>query len=190
MMGVLYLATDESLDALVAAAQAAATDDTAAMAALLGRFEGLALSIARSLTSDWSLQQDAAQGARLGLVRAVRSHRLGTPGFPTYAKRYMKGAALRTLMAMLGTETSVDPVDCKWLEQPQRDAAPDTTAEVIDLITVLTPEQQIITKAHYIGDVSFGDIAGSLGISKPAVSQRFATIYRALRPVAEGALAA
>lgn len=189
-MGVLYLATDESLENLLAAAQAAATDDTAAMAAVLERFEGLALSIARSLTRDWTLQQDAAQGARLGLVRAVRSHRAGTPGFPAYAKRYMKGAARRSLTAMLGSETSVDPADYEWLEQPQRDAAPDTTAEVIDLIAVLTPEQQLITKAHYIGDVSFGDIAASLGISKPAVSQRFATIHRALRPVAEGALAA
>lgn len=186
-MGVLYLATDESLDNLVAAAQAAATDDTAAMDAIQRRFEPLALSIARSLTSNWSLQQDAAQGARLGLVRAVRSHRAGTPGFPAYAKRYMKGGALRTLKAMLATEISVDPADYKWLEQPQRDAAPETTAEVIDLISVLTPEQQVITKAHYIGDVSFGDIARSLGISTPAISQRFTTIYRALRPVAEGA---
>lgn len=189
-MGVLYLTTDESLDNLVATAQAAATDDTAAMAAILGRFDDLALSIARSLTSDWSLQQDAAQGARLGLVRAARSHRVGTPGFPTYAKRYMKGAALRTLTAMLGTETSVDPADYEWLERPQRDAVPETTVEVVDLITVLTPEQQIITKAHYIGDVTFGGIARALGISKPAVSQRFATIHRALLPVVEGALAA
>lgn len=188
-MGVLYVATDESLDDLVAAAQAAAIDDTAAMAAILGRFEGLALTIARSLTSDWSLQQDAAQGARLGLVRAVRSHRLGTPGFPAYAKRYMKGAALRTLTAMLGTETSIDPADYEWLEKP-RDAAPDTATEVIDLIVVLTPEQQVITKAHYIADATFGDIARALNISRPAVSQRFATIYGALRPVLEGVLAA
>ena len=189
-MGVLYLATDESLDHLVAAAQAAAADDTAAMAAILNRFEGLALSIAHSLTRNRSLQQDAAQGARMGLVRAVRSHKLGTPGFPAYARRYMKGTALRTLTAMLGTETSVDPADYEWLEQPQRDAAPETTAEVIDLIAVLTPEQQAIAKAYYIDDVSFGDIARTLGVSKPAISQRFATIHRALRPVVEGALAA
>jgi RNA polymerase sigma factor (sigma-70 family) len=189
-MGVSYLAADESLDNLVAAAQAAATDDTPTMAAILARFEGLALSIARSLTSSWSLQQDAAQGARLGLVQAVRSHQAGTAGFPAYAKRYMKGAALRTLRATLGAETSVDPADYEWLEQPQRDTAPEMTADLIDLIAVLTPEQQIITKAHYIGDVSFRDIAHALGVSKPAISQRFTTIYRALRPVAEGALAA
>ena len=190
MMGVLYLATDESLDNLVAAAQAAATDDTTAMAVILNRFEGLACSIARALTSDWSLQQDAAQGARLGLVTAVRSHKAGTPGFPSYAKRYMRGSALRTLMAMSAVETWVDPADYEWLERAPRDTAPETTFEVIDLIAVLTPEQQVIAKAHYVGDVSFGDIASKLSISKPAVTQRFATIHRALRPVAEGALAA
>lgn len=189
-MGVLYLATDESLDNLVAAAQAVATHDTAAMAAILTRFEGLAISITRSLTRDQDLQQDAAQGARLGLVQAVRAHKVGTPGFPAYAKRYMRGAALRTLMTMVGQETSVDPADYEWLEKQPRDAAADTTFEVINLVAVLTPEQQVITKAHYIDDVTFGDIADRLGISKPAVSQRFATIHRVLRPVAERALAA
>lgn len=189
-MGVLFSATDESLDDLVIAAQTAATNDTAAMAALLKRFEGLTLSIARSLTNNRSLQDDAAQGARLGLVSAVRAHKPGTPGFPAYAKRYMRGAALRVLMAMQATETMIDPADYEWLEKPPRDAALDSTLEVTDLFTVLTAEQRVIATAHYLEDVSVSDLARTLGVSKPAISQRFATIHRALRPVAEGALAA
>jgi len=189
-MGVLCSATDQSLDNLVAAAQSAATDDTAAMAAILNRFEALALSIARSLTSDWSLQPDAAQGARLGLVKAVRAHRLGTPGFPAYAKRYMKGAALRILTAMHSQDVSVDPIGYLFVDRAPRDERTDTIVEVIDLIAVLTPEQQAMTTAHYIGDVSLADMARDLGISKPAVSQRFTTIHRALRPVVEAAAAA
>lgn len=189
-MGVLHLATDVSLDNLVTAAQAAASDDSAAMDAILRRFEGKALAIARSLTTNRSLQQDAAQGARLGLVQAVRSHTVGTPGFPSYAARYMKGAALRTLMAMLGDEVTIDPADYAWLEKPARDGAADTTFEVLDMLSVLTPTQQAVAKAFYVDDVSVTDIASLLSISKPAVTQRFATIHRALRPVAESAVAA
>ena len=189
-MGVLYLATDESLDNLVAAAQAAATDDTAAMAEILTRFDGAAWAIARSLTSNWCLQQDAAQEARLALVKAVRSHNLGTPGFPAYAKRYMRGAALRTVLAMQGKERCVDPQEYVWPDMASRDAAPDTTFEVIDLIAVLSPEQQAITKAHYVDDARLSDVARDMGISVPAVSQRLATIHRTLRTVVEEALAA
>jgi RNA polymerase sigma factor (sigma-70 family) len=189
-MGVLYLATDESLDNLVAAAQAAATDDTAAMAAILTRFEGAAWAIARSLTSNWCLQQDAAQGARLGLVKAVRSHNLGTLGFPAYAKRYMRGTALRTVLAVQGEERCVDPQEYVWPDAAPRDAAPDTTFEVIDLIAVLSPEQQAITKAHYVDDARLSDVARDMGISVPAASQRLVTIHRALRTVVEEALAA
>lgn len=189
-MGVLYLATDESLDNLVAAAQAAAADDTAAMAEILTRFDGAAWAIARSLTSNWCLQQDAAQGARLGLVKAVRSHNLGTPGFPAYAKRYMRGAALRTVLAMQGKERCVDPQEYVWPDMASRDAASDTTFEVIDLLAVLSPEQQAITKAHYVDDARLSDVARDMGISVPAVSQRLATVNRALRTVVEEALAA
>jgi RNA polymerase sigma factor (sigma-70 family) len=189
-MGVLYPATNESLDNLVAAAQAGATDDTAAMAAILTRFEGAAQAIARSLTSDWCLQQDAAQGARLGLVKAVRSHNLGTPGFPAYAKRYMRGAALRTVLAAQSEDRCFDPQEYDWPDPAPSDAAPDTTAEVIDLIAVLSPEQQAITKAHYVDDARLSDVARDMGISVSAVSQRLATIHRALRSVVEEALAA
>jgi DNA-directed RNA polymerase specialized sigma subunit len=93
VVGVFYWATDEPLDNLVAAAQAAEHDNTAAMAAILDRFEPLVWATARSVTRDWSFQDDAAQGARIGLVKAVRAHKIGTLGFPAYAKRYMRGSA-------------------------------------------------------------------------------------------------
>src|SRR6516165_3883510 len=116
-MGDLYLATDESLDNLVGAAQAAATDDTTAMTEILTRFDGAAWAIARSLTSNWCLQQDAAQEARLALVKAMQ-----------------------------GKERCVDPQEYVWPDMTSHNAAPDTTFEVIDLLTALSPEQQTITK--------------------------------------------
>ncbi|PKQ30560.1 MAG: hypothetical protein CVT62_13190 [Actinobacteria bacterium HGW-Actinobacteria-2] len=188
-MGISVSGVNPSLNDLIASAQASVTDDSAAMAIILERFEDTALAIARHLTSDSSLRQDAAQGARLGLVRAVRTHKAGTPGFPSYAKRYMKGAALRTLMAMQAPESAVDPMTYAWPDQP-RDAATNSTFELVDLMKVMTSEQQDVARAHYLADLSFTEIAVQLNISKPAVTQRFATIHRALRTVMEGARAA
>lgn len=191
MMGVFYWATDAPLDDLIIAAQAEASDDSSAMDAILSRFKPLVLSIGRSLTRDWSYQDDAAQGARLGLVKAVRGHKVGTHGFPAYAKRYMYGSALRQLQAMQSSDTCVDPMDFDWADTVPRDAAPpDTTFEVVDLVSVLTPEQQAVTVAYYIDDLRLDDIAVVLNISKPAVSQRLNTIHRTLRPVVEMAVAA
>lgn len=189
-MGVFYWATDEPLDNVIAAAQAAASEDTTAMAAILNRFEPLVWSIARSLTRDWSFQDDAAQGARLGLIKAVRGHKVGMPGFPAYAKRYMYGSALRQLKAMQSSDTCVDPLDFAWADTAPPNTAADTTVEVVDLISVLTPEQQAVTVAYYIDDFRLEDIAVVLNISKSAVSQRLNTIHRALRPVVEMAVAA
>ena len=64
-MGFFYVPSDHSLDDLVAAAQVEPADDTDAMAEILRRFDGAATSIARSVTPDRELQQDAAQAALL-----------------------------------------------------------------------------------------------------------------------------
>jgi RNA polymerase sigma factor (sigma-70 family) len=189
-MGFFCTLSELSLDDLVAAAQANSADDTEEMAEILRRFDGAVWSVARSYTADADLRNDAAQAARLGLVKAVRAHKLGTAGFTTYAWRYMKGEALRTIKSMQIQETVVDPTAYAWPDQPPRDAAPNTNFEVLDLMAALTPEQQTIAEAHYIGDVSFKDIAAQLGISRPAVTQRFTIIHRNLRTVVEGALAA
>jgi DNA-directed RNA polymerase specialized sigma24 family protein len=124
------------------------------------------------------------------LVKAVRAHKIGTLGFPAYAKRYMRGSAARTVMAMQSNETSFDPADYAWADTAPRDAVSDMTVEVIDLISVLTPEQQVVTVAYYVADLRLDDIAAELRISKPAVSQRLGTIHQTLRPVVELAVAA
>jgi RNA polymerase sigma factor (sigma-70 family) len=189
-MGSFYALSELSLDDLVAAAQAKSADDTEEMAEILRRFDGAIMKIARSYSSDANIQHDAAQAARLGLVKAVRGHKLGTPGFTTYAWRFMKGDALREIKSLQTPEIVNDPTEPAWLDQPERDAVPDTTFEVIDLMNVLAPEQQKLAKAHYIGGAAFKDIAEYLHISRPAVTQRFAVIHRTLRTAVEGALAA
>jgi RNA polymerase sigma factor (sigma-70 family) len=188
-MGVLFSATPESLDSQISAAQLSASDDTPDMACILARFEGLAIKISRALTADWSRQQDAAQGARIGLIKAVRNHKAGTPGFAAYAARYMRGEAQRTLAFTWSRDSFIDPADYEILGKTESTSL-DTSIEFIDLISGLLPKQQAIVKARYLSDAGLRDIASALGISKPAVSQQLATIHRNLRNAAEMAVAA
>lgn len=189
-MGFFYALSEPSLDNLVASAQAKPADDTDEMAEILRRFDGAIMRIARSCTTDHHLRHDAAQAARLALVKAVRAHTLGTAGFTTYAWRFMKGAALREVTSLQTPEIANDPTERAWLDQRDRDAIVDNSFEVTDLMNVLSPEQQKVAKAYYFGGVAFKEIAVQMHISKPAVTQRFAVIHRALRTAVEGALAA
>lgn len=191
MMGVLYSPSDLSLDDLIVAAQAETTDDSAAMSEILRRFESAATGIGRSLTTDGHLQQDAAQGARLGLVKAVRRHCAGTPGFPTYAIRYMRGSARRVLAEMRATqETCADPLERGWQEETPPEVPLAPTCEVIDLVGVLTVEQRRLTIAHYVEGMLLTEIADALHVSRSAVTQRLRTVHRTLRPLMVEVLAA
>lgn len=188
-MGVLQLPSDLSLDDLVVAAQT--TDDSAAMAEILMRFEVAATAIGRSLTTDFHLQQDAAQGARIGLVKAVRRHRAGTPGFPAYAIRYMKGGARRIVAAMRASqETCADPLEPGWQDELPREAPLAPTCEVVDLLSVLRAEQRALVIAHYVEGMLLTEIADAMHVSRSAVTQRMRTIHRVLRPFVVEAVAA
>jgi RNA polymerase sigma factor (sigma-70 family) len=189
-MGVFCFTGDESLEDLISVAQADPADDTAAMGEILRRYEGIVLAVARSVTGDLYLQQDAAQGARLGLVKAVRAHTLGTPGFASYAWKFMRGAARRLVISMGTEDVSTDPLAPVEEDGKPTVATIDTTFELVDLVKVLSPEQQGVALAYYGADLRVAEIAQHLGISKPAVSQRLSTIHRALRPVFEEAMAA
>lgn len=178
-MGVLYLSSDQSLDDLIAAAQAAPTDNSPAMAEIIRRFTPAIVAIAANTTADWTLRQDAAQGALLGLVRAVQKHAPGTAGFKSYVRIYMKSAARRAVAAMLTNEIPSDPA-----EMPEPVAASaGLPFEFEQMISTLTAEQKAVVHDRYVDDLTVADIARGLGISVSAVSQRLKTIHAALRPL-------
>jgi RNA polymerase sigma factor (sigma-70 family) len=198
-MGVLLSPSDSSLDDLIFAAQAEASDDTDAMAAILSRFDRDITFIANTSASEWNLSQDAAQGARMGLVKAVRAHTLGTAGFRSYANRYMRSEARRAVDAMTSEDIARDP-DLLLLPAPeerpgvlrQRDL-PDQPARPMDfdaIVSVLSVEQQSVARDRYVAGRTVADIAAGLGISAPAVSQRLSTIHNVLRSVVLEAVAA
>jgi RNA polymerase sigma factor (sigma-70 family) len=198
-MGVSFPTSSTSLDDLIAAAQADPADDTVAMAEILRRFDGTTWAIANNATSEWNLRQDAAQGARLGLVRAVRAHTPGIEGFTSYARLYMKGEARRAVESMRTVEIACDP---NVLLKPPAPARPgvirqrNVQVDVQELfefetvLDVLTAEQRDIVCDRYLGGRTVTDIARGLGISVPAVSQRLKTIHKVLRPAVLKAVAA
>jgi RNA polymerase sigma factor (sigma-70 family) len=185
-VGVSHFTSDSSLDHLIATAQADPADDTVAMNSIIRRFEPLVQTISRSLSTDRHIQEDVAQEARLGLVKAVRAHRLGTSGFASYARRYARGAALRFVGSSTSREVAIDPQDEFW-------TIPVTTAgptEITDVFGALTPDQRRVAIARYISNDRVSEIATELGTSPSAVSQRLSTIHRALRPILAAAVAA
>ncbi len=195
MMGVLYSPGDRPLDDLIAAAQADPADDTTAMAEILSRFKGTVLATANSVATEWNVRQDAAQGARLGLVKAVRNHTPGTVGFKSYARRYMRTEAIRTVRALAGA-ASISHEDALVRSERSRGrrhnwSQPEPQAFTVESVsTILDPMQRAIVRDRYIHDRPVADIARDLGVSVPAISQRLKTIHKVLRPIALAALAA
>jgi DNA-directed RNA polymerase specialized sigma subunit len=194
-MGDFISPSERSLDDLIRAAQADPADTSTAMAEILDRFAGMISSTANGVTTEWNGRQDAAQGARLGLVKAVRRHSVGTAGFITYARRYMRTEAVRTSVAMAGKAPKGDHGLPERSERPgarrQTWSAPEPKAFTIESIyPLLDPTQGAILSGRYVQDRAMSDIARDLGVSVPAISQRLKTMHKMLMPVLAEALAA
>lgn len=194
-MGDFFPPSDSSLDDLIRAAQADPSDTSAAMAEILDRFARMITATANNVTAEWNAREDAAQGARLGLVKAVRKHTVGTVGFISYARRYMRGEAVRTCVAMAGKAPKAD------LDTPTRSersgahrktwTTPEPKAFTIESVSaLLDPTQATILSDRYVHDREMADIARDLGVSVPAISQRLKTIHKILTPALVKAVAA
>lgn len=194
-MGAFSTPSDPSLDDLIRAAQADPADDSAAMAEILNRFAGLITGTANSVTTEWNARQDAAQGARLGLVKAVRKHTVGTAGFASYARRYMRTEAVRTCLAMAPKAPPTNPdfpePNVRRVVRRQMPTTAEPKAFTIESISaLLSATQAQIFRDRYVDDLELSEIARDLGVSVPAVSQRLKTIHKLLMPVLVKAVAA
>lgn len=180
---------DADLEDLVASAQDAATDDSPEMNEIVGRFDRLAMKIARSLSSCPYLQADLANEARVALVRAVRRHELGRPGFPNYARTFMRGAASRArerLVARPSVETATDPLEMPEpmpvMEESMRSATrlPWESESMASAMEAIAPEHRNLLVLRHVDDVPMKELAGASGTTVSAVSQRLATARRSL----------
>jgi RNA polymerase sigma factor (sigma-70 family) len=190
-VGVLFLIADEaSLDDLIAAAQADPSNDSVAMNTILGRFEETARRIAHRTTGDPAIFDDAANGARLGLVKAVRAHQPGMPGFPSYATRFMRGEASRWARNMEARDIPLADDHATWLTMTTAGSMALCLVDFSVLVGGLDVDQRQLVNVRYIDDLPLKAIAGHLGVSISAVSQRFSTIHKSVRRTVLAQLAA
>jgi RNA polymerase sigma factor (sigma-70 family) len=181
-----HTATQE-LDVLVVVAQADPADNSTAMNEILRRFERLARKLGVEVARDASMQDDCANAALIDLVRAVRRHKPGTPGFPSYARISMRFAARRRAQALRDYTARHVPVDpdagffSALVTDNARPSASWDTERVASAVRDLRPAQQKLIERRYFEDASLGEIANEAGTSVSAVSQRLATVHRVLR---------
>jgi RNA polymerase sigma factor (sigma-70 family) len=190
MVGIFVNRTiGAGLSELIADAQRNSGDDAPAMNEIVRRFEGLTMRLSRSMTRSFDLQDDLANAARVALVRAVRRHDQSRAGFPAYAEKYMRGAVLREYQKWVLPEIpNADLVEATAqipdVEAPQEQVldqlAPWGSGQIAAAIDQLDPSQHQIVSLRYAEDASIASIAKLAGTTPSAVSQRLATIHRAV----------
>lgn len=187
-MGFSFAGLGEApLDDIIAAAQDDPGDDGPAMNEIVRRFRRRAMVLATSLTETSWLHEDLAQAALLGLVRAVRRHQAGRPGFGNYARLFMLGAAKRELKRWIGppTDSLSDPAVCAAVgalaaPTPEPGIRCWGYGRAARAVLALPERQQDLLTSRYVDDAALATIATSSGTSIPAVSQRLATAHRAV----------
>jgi RNA polymerase sigma factor (sigma-70 family) len=183
------------LQSLLEDAQSEPEDDSPAINEIVRRFESLTQKIARSLTADEFLREDLANEARIALVKAVRRHNPSRPTFPSFAKIYMRGAAIRELGIWSRTSGEVDetylqvPLEMIDLaerlpvaEQPEEEVlaqlAPWGEGKAAEVIESFDEHRLHLLKLRYVEDAPLAAIADDAEVSVSAISQRLDTIHR------------
>jgi RNA polymerase sigma factor (sigma-70 family) len=178
MGSVAFGVLDAPVEDVLASARSCVTDDSVAMNHLIRRYEPLVRKVASSLTADPHLQDDARNGARLGIVRAVRAHDGRTTGFTSFMTYYMRGEARRAVERCRNQDVLPGP---DLLPEPFQ--LPTTPAGEAGLaLAVLSEAQQQLVVGRYVEDRTMRDLAREAGTSVAAVSQRLKTIHRVLQP--------
>jgi RNA polymerase sigma factor (sigma-70 family) len=177
-----------SLTTLVALSQAEPGDDTAPMGEIILRFEPLTRKLARGITvSRQHLYDDVANACRVALVRATRRHDTTRAGFPAYAERFMRGAALRELnrwrvadsmLVASPDEENGSAGSSNFESEIVDEMAPWGDGAIAEAVGMLSASQQEIATMRYVEDAPLDVIASGLGTSVSAVSQRLNTIHR------------
>lgn len=178
----------QPLDDVVGLAKRDSSDDSDAMEEIVRRFTRRATVIVMALTDDSGKWDDMKQEAYIALTRAVRRHRSGRPGFPTYAIKYMRGAARRELQRLTGPAPESLSAPDVW-DVASTVIAPTSQAgrycwgygPAARVVSTLAERQKELLTQRYVHDAPLTTIAANGGTSVSAVSQRLATAHRAVR---------
>ena len=184
---------ERQLDELITEAQGDPSNDSPAMGEIVRRFDRLAVKVASRLTGDSLLRDELANSARVALMAAVRRHDTSRPGFPAYARTFMRGAALRawkrsrswgrggTDITMTVTDFS-DPTTEPLVPRvhPVEEAYPWGEGSTATAIAALGATQRELLFRRYVDDLSLADIGARTGTTVSAVRQRLDTAHRAV----------
>lgn len=188
-MGFLRSDDGAALADLISVAQAEPATDLAIIE-IIRRFEPLVSRIGYRLAGNQSFREDVQNAARLGLAQAVQRHSGAVDGFPTYAKRYMTGAANRELARWLPPPevvfTTLDAVaPCIEGTSPSVEAFLEGDGwghgETATAIRSLPIAQQQLLYRRYVDDAGLNELARDSDTTPAAVSQRLGTAHRRLR---------
>jgi RNA polymerase sigma factor (sigma-70 family) len=163
---------------------------------IVRRFDRLAVRTAKRLTPDHHLQEDLANAARLAVVVAVRKHVDGRPGFPSYVRTYMVGAAKRKLgrwissalpeeAQRVGVDDEIDVVPLFKIAESLPPTGDRTwgSSKVARAIEGLGASRGELLQLRFIEDMTLSSIAKLNGTSESAVSQRLASSLKAVELV-------
>jgi DNA-directed RNA polymerase specialized sigma24 family protein len=160
---------------LIREAQAAVSNETTAMNELLRRYEPLARGVVARMAPSQNDREDLLNGARWGLVKAVRNHDGRAEGFTAFLTRYMQGEAFRaverTACADLPLADDAFPEEVAPRSEPEPPTIPTH---------LLNVGQRRLVRRHYWEDQTYAAIAHEERVSLSAVRQRMLTIHRTL----------
>jgi RNA polymerase sigma factor (sigma-70 family) len=183
---------DRSLRAVVEAAQ---RGDHAAWSELVVRFQDFAFGMAVACSGDWDAAPDAAQEAFGTAFRKLAD--LEEPeAFPGWFATLVRTACSRRTRVKRIAVASLDGVDVADVREPDPAsvvAAADERDHLRLAVEALPEPERAVIALHYLGDLTYPELAAFLGISVAAAKKRAFTARKRLEemlPMATDALSA
>jgi RNA polymerase sigma factor (sigma-70 family) len=183
---------DTSLQAVVEAARGG---DHAAWSELVARFQDLAVAVAVGSSGDWDAAPDIAQDA-FGIAFRKLADLHEADAFPGWFAAIVRTACSRRSRAKRLANTSFDGfeiVDPELTDPAALVVAADEQARVRVAVEALPEPERAVVALHYLGDLTYPEIAAFLDITVAAAKKRAFTARRRLEellPMATDALAA
>jgi RNA polymerase sigma factor (sigma-70 family) len=180
------------LPAMVAAAR---EGDAAAWSALVGRFQDAAVAMAMAASDDWDGARDAAQDA-FGIAYRKLDDLDEPAAFPGWFAAIVRTACSRR--SRKKTVPSVPLDGAEPVDPAQRDPAAvvaerDEHDRLRRAVETLPEAERAVVALHYLGDLSYPEVAEFLGITVPAAKKRAFSARRKLEarlPMTTDALSA
>jgi RNA polymerase sigma factor (sigma-70 family) len=180
------------LAAIVAAARAG---DAAAWTTLVGRFQDAAVAMAMAASGDWDGARDAAQDA-FGIAYRELDALDDPAAFPGWFAAIVRTACSRRARKRVVSSVPFDGPDVA--DDGQRDPAAivaerDEQYRLRASVESLPEAERAVVALHYLGDLSYPEVAEFLGITVSAAKKRAFSARRKLEsrlPMTTDALSA